>query len=63
MAVVAAFVGGWGHAEPLLAVARLATAMGHEVTFAGQEAIGPRLAALGYRTETVGPVTLATSVR
>ena len=59
--MVAAFVGGWGHAEPLLAVARLATAMGHEVTFAGQEAIVPRLAALGYRTETVGPVTLATT--
>ena len=59
--MVAAFVGGWGHAEPLLAVARLAAAMGHEVTFAGQEAIVPRLAALGYRTETVGPVTLATT--
>ena len=61
MGVVAAFVGGWGHAEPLLPVARLAAAMGHDVTFAGQGAVVPRLAGLGFRTEVVGPDTLATT--
>jgi UDP:flavonoid glycosyltransferase YjiC (YdhE family) len=58
--VLATFVGGWGHAEPLLPVARLARARGHRVAFAGQAAIVPRLAALGFETVVVGPVTLGT---
>lgn len=58
MTVVATFVGGWGHAEPLLPMARLAGDHGHEVVFAGQSAIVPRLDALGYRTVVVGPDTL-----
>ena len=61
MDVLASFVGGWGHAEPLLPVARLAQSYGHAVTFAGQTAVIPRLAALGFPTIDVGPATLATS--
>ena len=37
--VVATFVGGWGHAEPLLGVAQVAARRGHAVTFAGQSAL------------------------
>lgn len=59
--VVATFVGGWGHAEPLLPVARLAGERGHDVVFAGQAAIVPRLRDHGYRTVVVGPDTLVTS--
>lgn len=61
MRVLATFVGGWGHAEPLLAVADLATGLGHEVVFAGQAAVVPRVGALGYRTLVVGPDTLVTA--
>jgi UDP:flavonoid glycosyltransferase YjiC (YdhE family) len=58
MAVLAAFVGGWGHAEPLLEVAELAKSFGHQVTFAGQQALVPRIAAMGYDTAVIGPDTL-----
>ena len=58
MSTLAAFVGGWGHAEPLLPTARLARSLGHRVTFAGQHAVVPRLAALGFETVVVGPDTL-----
>ena len=58
MSVLAAFVGGWGHAEPLLSLARLARSRGHEITFAGQQAVVPRLAELGFETLAVGPDTL-----
>jgi UDP:flavonoid glycosyltransferase YjiC (YdhE family) len=58
--VLATFVGGWGHAEPLLPTAELAVAAGHRVCFAGQAAVVPRLAALGFETFVVGPDTLAT---
>jgi UDP:flavonoid glycosyltransferase YjiC (YdhE family) len=53
-------VGGWGHAEPLLPVARLAASRGHRVAFGGQAAVVPRLAAVGYDTFVVGPDTLGT---
>jgi len=56
--VLASFVGGWGHAEPLLETARLACSLGHDVTFAGQQAVVPKLAALGFGTVVVGPDTL-----
>lgn len=59
MSVVASFVGGWGHAEPLVEVAQLAVANGHLVTFAGQRAVVPRLEALGFETVVVGPDTLS----
>ena len=59
--MVATFVGGWGHAEPLLPMARLAVEQGHEVVFAGQSAIVPRMGALGFRTIVVGPDTLVSS--
>ncbi len=58
MSVLAAFVGGWGHAEPVLPLAQLARSRGHAITFAGQQAIVPRLAALGFETVVVGPDTL-----
>ncbi len=60
MTVAATFVGGWGHAEPLLPVARLAAERGHDVVVAGQAAIVPRLHDHGYRTVVVGPDTLVT---
>ena len=50
MSVLATFVGGWGHAEPLLELARLARTLGHRMTFTGQAAILPRPEALGYST-------------
>jgi UDP:flavonoid glycosyltransferase YjiC (YdhE family) len=56
--ILATFVGGWGHAEPLLAVARVAARRGHAVTFAGQSAVVPRLAELGFDTVAVGPATV-----
>ena len=61
--MLASFVGGWGHAEPLLGVARLAAKRGHSVTFAGQAAVLPRVAALDFRTYTVGPDTLSSTRR
>lgn len=60
MEVLASFVGGWGHAEPLLEAAGLARERGHRVTFAGQSAVLPRLEALGFATVVVGPDTIAT---
>jgi UDP:flavonoid glycosyltransferase YjiC (YdhE family) len=62
-AVLASFVGGWGHAEPLLAVAALAVERGHAVTFAGQAAVVGRLAARGHATTVVGPDTLSSARR
>jgi UDP:flavonoid glycosyltransferase YjiC (YdhE family) len=59
VAVVASFVGGWGHAEPLVEVVQLAAAKGHVATFAGQRAVLPRLEALGFDTVVVGPDTLS----
>lgn len=57
--VVASFVGGWGHAEPLVPVARVAQARGHRVTFAGQARVVPRLGELGFATAVVGPDTFS----
>jgi MGT family glycosyltransferase len=59
MRVIVAFVGGWGHAEPLLPAASLAEELGHDVSFAGQAAVLPRLAGLGFPVHEVGPGTLA----
>ena len=58
MRILATFVGGWGHAEPLLAIANLATRRGHEVTFAGQASVVDRLGNLGFATVAVGPETV-----
>ena len=63
MTVLATFVGGWGHAEPLLPVARVAERLGHRVSFAGQSAVVPRLQALGFETFVVGPDTLITEAQ
>ena len=56
--MIASFVGGWGHVEPLLPVAALATRRGHDVSFAGQRAIAGKLTELGHRVDIVGPDTL-----
>jgi len=61
MRVVISFVGGWGHAEPLLPIARWATQLGHHVSFAGQAALRDRLVRLGYLVDVIGPDTLATA--
>ena len=61
--MLASFVGGWGHAEPLLPLARLARLAAIAVTFAGQTAVMPRLAALGFETVVVGPDTPAATAR
>lgn len=58
MRILATFVGGWGHAEPLLAISKLASRRGHEVTFAGQAAVVGRLGDLGFDTVAVGPATV-----
>ena len=58
MKVVASFVGGWGHAEPLLESARLARGWGHDVTFIGQASVLPQLAGYGFPTVAVGPDTI-----
>lgn len=63
MNVLVSFVGGWGHAEPLLALASGARSLGHRVAFAGQARVVGRLRALGYETEVVGPDTLATTAK
>ena len=61
--IVVSFVGGWGHAEPLLPIAELARGLGHQVTFAGQSGVLERLRARSFETEVVGPDTLATEAR
>lgn len=58
MAVLATFVGGWGHAEPLLPLIRLAIGHGHHVTAAGQSAVVHRLRERGCETVDVGPDTI-----
>ncbi|MCU0259998.1 MAG: glycosyltransferase [Ilumatobacteraceae bacterium] len=58
---MATFVGGWGHAEPLIPLADLARRRGHHVTFVGQAAVVGRLATLGFDAEVVGPDTLTTA--
>ncbi|CAN5580290.1 glycosyltransferase [soil metagenome] len=58
MAVLATFVGGWGHTEPLLPLIRLAVDHGHTVTAAGQAAVIHRLRAEGCETVTIGPDTI-----
>lgn len=63
MSVLATFAGGWGHVEPMIAVARHASELGHEVAFAGQTALLGKLAALGFATIEVGPSTLSSSRR
>ena len=59
--VIVSFVGGWGHAEPLLPIAGWAKRLGHHVTFAGQAAFADRFAPLGFGFDVVGPDTLATA--
>ncbi len=61
MRVIVSFVGGWGHAAPLLPLAAWAKELGHRVTFAGQAAFGERIVRLGYEFDVVGPDTLATT--
>jgi UDP:flavonoid glycosyltransferase YjiC (YdhE family) len=48
------FVGGRGHFEPLVPVARAAAAAGHEVTFAGQPSMMPTVATAGFLGFAIG---------
>jgi len=48
--VLFSFVGGTGHAEPLVPVADAMRATGHEVAFTGHECYLPPLASRGFRT-------------
>lgn len=59
--VVLSFVGGWGHAEPLIPLATWAARLGHHVSFAGQAALRESLARMGYEVDVVGPDTLTTT--
>lgn len=59
--VIATFVGGWGHAEPLIPIVDMAVAHGHGVIFVGQAAVVPRLESLGFATRIVGPDTLTSA--
>lgn len=59
--IVVSFVGGRGHLEPLLPLARLAESSGHHVSFAGQAAVVDRLAQQGHQVDAVGPDTLLTA--
>ncbi len=61
MRVIVSFVGGWGHAQPLLPIAAWATQLGHHVSFAGQAALRDRIVGRGYEFAVVGPDTLATT--
>ncbi len=61
MRLIATFVGGWGHAEPLIPIVDMAVAHGHGVIFAGQAAVVPRLESLGFATRVVGPDTLTSA--
>jgi UDP:flavonoid glycosyltransferase YjiC (YdhE family) len=54
-ALLFAFTGGRGHAEPLVPIARAAEAAGHDVAFAGRAAHLPEVEALGFRTFAAGP--------
>jgi UDP:flavonoid glycosyltransferase YjiC (YdhE family) len=59
--VLFAFVGGWGHAEPLVPLARAADGAGHVVAFAGQSALVPMVESLGFRMFATGPPTVGTT--
>lgn len=60
MRVLFSFVGGTGHAEPLLPIARAAVAAGHEITFTAEAAMVPRLLAIGFVAVPSGCATLRT---
>ena len=49
------FVGGNGHFEPLLPIARAATAAGHAVAFAGGPGMVATVEALGFTVFAIGP--------
>lgn len=50
-----AFTGGRGHVEPLVPVARAATAAGHTVAFASPPSLVPAVEALGFEAFPIGP--------
>ena len=60
MRTLFSFVGGRGHAEPLLPLARVAVERGHDVAFAAQSAMLPWLAAEGFTAFAAGPSTVST---
>ncbi len=60
MRTLVSFVGGRGHFEPIVPVARALVAAGHEVEVACQEAMVPVAMALGFTGHATGPSTLST---
>ena len=48
MRIIFTFSGGQGHLDPLVPIARAATAAGHTVAFAGRPWMVPRVEALGF---------------
>jgi UDP:flavonoid glycosyltransferase YjiC (YdhE family) len=55
MRILFAFVGGRGHLEPLVPIARAAKAAGHGVVFAATPQLVPTVEALGFDAVPVGP--------
>ncbi len=55
------FAGGSGHFEPLLPLARAASAAGHTVAFAGQPAMAPVVEAAGFPAFATGGATLGST--
>lgn len=58
MRILFAFVGGSGHFEPLVPIARECAAAGHTVAFAGQPAMVPVIEAAGFVAFATGGKTL-----
>ena len=57
MRILFSFVGGAGHLNPLLPIARAARDAGHEVTFAGSGDMMPAVAAAGFTGLATSPPT------
>ncbi|HET6173674.1 MAG TPA: glycosyltransferase [Gaiellales bacterium] len=54
MRILFTFAGGSGHLEPLVPIARAASAGGHEVAFAGRPLMIPAVRALGFSAHAIG---------
>jgi UDP:flavonoid glycosyltransferase YjiC (YdhE family) len=55
MRLLFTFVGGQGHLEPLLPIARAASDARHDVSFASRPSMVPIVESLGYMTAGIGP--------
>jgi UDP:flavonoid glycosyltransferase YjiC (YdhE family) len=59
--VLVSFVGGRGHFQPIVPIARALAAAGHEVAVACQEAMVSAATSLGFTAHATGPSTLLTT--